>query len=266
VKYVLSCGRALGIAAILMSLCIDSASGAWNSAQTWLVGDSLTPTGTRISVGRSNVAGAGNILVGGSGGEFSIDHVSGGVGTTESFYTFCVERTEFILFSNPETVRVSSISQTSLETNYALNVKTSILYREFLRNRGTGTLFSGVYAQSYSSTSDADLVQNAIWHYQGNQVAANSLVTKVDAFYANVYLSLSAAMQSSLYGGVSILNLARDGSGIRPQGGYDSNDRRQDMLVYRQSSSPVIPEPASAVLFFSGLVGCCGFLRRRVAT
>jgi hypothetical protein len=251
----------------MLSLCIDSASGAWNSAQTWIAGDGLGPTGTRIIVDRVTINDGGgpisNISTGGSGGEFRISNVSGNLGTPSQFYTFCMQSNENIFLG--QTVRVASISQQSIEPPISLNAATSVLYREYLRSRDSNSIF-GV-SVNFTNSSGGQTVHNALWYFQSQSGGVNNaLAQAVTAFMASAaYTSLSAQQKAAQFGGVSILNLVKDGT-FNANGNYAAADRRQDMLVYRQSLTTVIPEPAAAMLFFTGLVGCCGFLRRRDAS
>lgn len=259
---------------VLLTSVSDNLEASWNAPQSWVVPNTV------IKLERKHIDATNNrILTGGLGGEFRVKHVSGSgnPGNESMFYTFCVEKTEFVnLGSN---VKVHSLSTTSIQTNFALSAVTSALYREFLRTKNTTNSFfsslgySGATYQGSTdltqpnpSANDAVDLQKAIWHFQNTlweaydpsnkyMVAGNWWKNNHNGGFATSLLPGNIAN----YGGVQIMNLADPN--LQPgQNGY----HKQDQLIYTGNSGvPAVPEPASFALFGCGLMGCCGFLRRR---
>lgn len=248
----------------MAGVCTASGQASWNSQQTWIV-PGTAGVGTVVQIDRGNIGlPAPGIYTGGLGGEFRLRHngSSPTAGLPSPFYTFCVEFNEH--FSINEGLRVASIGPMSLNTNIPLNVVTSALYREFLRVKGTSNDFFGLANTGYTSNTDAISLQKAIWYFQGNQEGltlaqanSNKFVVAGNFFLNTINLGSSTLLAGNLaqYGGVNILNLVN----------HTSSGVRQDMLVWNlnPSSSNIIPEPSSAIVFAIGLVGYAAFARRR---
>jgi hypothetical protein len=254
-------GQLLGLALAFATLFTSDVNGSWNSAQTWVVGDSLGPTGSRIIIDRNSITTgnggpASGISTGGSGGEFRVKAAPGTGGTPTEFYTFCMQANENIFLG--QTVRVASLTTQSIEPAISLAQSTSVLYREYLRTRTTGSVFGVAFS--------GQTVQNALWYFQGQTGGVNNaLAQAVTSFMGSAaFTGLSNSQKAAQFGGVRIMNLVKDGA-FSSTGNYAAGDRRQDMLVFSQSFSSVIPEPASVTMFLCGLAGFCGFLRRRKA-
>jgi len=177
------------------------------------------------------------------GGEFTIV-----VDAATSFISFCLQRTEYINFVNE--FRVDGISTYALSDPTSLggdafgrdylSPQTAFLYAQFR----LGTLTDYNYAGP-DRWKSANNLQNAIWMFEQELAMNNS----------NPYVILAKdAVDKGLWAGlgdVRVLNLS-----LR---GVESQD--QLMLVPSPTTTEV-PEPASLILFGSG-VSFAAMARRR---
>lgn len=168
------------------------------------------------------------------GGEFTIV-----VDATTSFITFCLQRTEYINFTNA--FHVDGISTFAISDPVAnggdavygrdyLSDQTAYLYTQFRAGTLNGYNYSGPnHAQS------ADQLQNAFWMFEQElpTISSNQFV-----MLANSAISLGTW---SGLGNVRVMNISLKGA--------ESQD--QLMLVPGREITAV-PEPASLVLFGSG--------------
>lgn len=219
----------------------------------------------------------------GPGGEFKLltnqadqTQINGPTNTfTEKFRTFCVQRNEFLNFSNE--FLVQSVQGVALAGGNTLKAGAGALYSQFTtvgpNGFGVQTFFSGANAVTYdtSSASDANLLQDAIWHFQGQTLSHSNDATD-NKFIAAANGALSSLGGSGsvynyggyggFYGGVNIVNLLwNENTGNRRIG-----DPAQDVLSYQPADLPrvdnPVPEPATMLLFGLGALGA-GFVRRR---
>ena len=161
------------------------------------------------------------------GGEFNM-FVNG---STQSFITFCLQRTQYIGFNQP--FRVGGV------TNYAddvggndpISLQTQWLYRKARAGTLTG------YAHTNAM---ADLLQTAIWYFENEINLSNPT--------ANNFVNMAnAAVQNGFKGApdVKVLNLF-----------YMNGAKAQDQLVLQ------VPGPAAFTLVVPGLAALV-FMRRR---
>jgi len=163
------------------------------------------------------------------GGEFNM-FVNG---STTSFITFCLQRTQYIGFNQP--FRVGSV------TNYAddpgghdlISSQTAWLYS----NARNGTL------TGYSHTQTAaNLLQNAIWYFENEITLANpnsnAFVKMANQAVANGYHGIGSVRVANLF--------------------YMNGQAAQDQLIMQ------VPGPAALTLIAPGL-GILAFMRRRRA-
>ena len=217
--------------------------------------------------------GPGNL----NGGEFKIgtnqtssggsDATTGGNYSTERFRTFCVQTGEYMNFTDE--IKITGITQSSVGNNPApLTARTSALYREFMTgyesnvssNASTRDFFGYSFAQyTYNASGtgvlDPDLLQKAIWQFQGQittetdgnnkyvkavNTKATSLGWDTDLLAQNL-----SEVHKLTYGYVSILNLV-----------YNSNNAHaQDQLYFdKPAFLSAVPEPATAGLFGLGIL------------
>jgi hypothetical protein len=168
------------------------------------------------------------------GGEFGADVV--GVGSALDFVTFCVQRSEYLNFSNE--FKVVGVTAKSEVDGISLSPKTAWLYSQF--RAGTLTGYDG-------SAAMADKLQAAIWKYQ-NQAPYAATV--------NSFTLLADAENPVGIGNVRIANLVWNTAAS----GYPVGTPAQDVLV-------IIPLPPAA---FAGLglmgVVAVGQIRRRLGS
>ena len=190
-------------------------------------------------------------------GEFKLSSAQPSSGSIENssqyavrFSTFCVQVNEF--FHDNEVLTIRDISKFSQEGKGPLSDKTAALYHAFRKN--TGNIFGQTYA---GNDNDANLLQRAIWHFQGQQgydsESNNKFVTAVNA--------LDASQLANAGAGVWILNLTRVVNG-------DHQFPAQDQLYWdgtpQLSGPPVaVPEPTMVALFLFGAVGAGWTARRK---
>lgn len=130
---------------------------------------------------------------------------------------------------------------------------TKTIYNNWLGNR--------------TNDGGANDVQQAIWKEEENRAPVNAGGSTI----ANVNALLATSPQAGL-NNIQIMNVFTFGTTNALVQAFDAKNsatwagmgRVQDQVIRLNSQVPgVIPEPASFALFACGLVGCCGFLRRR---
>ncbi|HET9361134.1 MAG TPA: hypothetical protein VFO58_15395 [Vicinamibacterales bacterium] len=167
------------------------------------------------------------------GGEFNL-FVNG---STTSFVTFCLQRTEFISYNTP--FRVGSV------TNYAddaagndpIESQTAWLYTQLRLNPNS-------IGYQHNQT-EANAFQTAIWYFENEitltnaQKLANKYIVGANQAVANGYSGI---------GNVRVVNLF-----------YMNGKAAQDQLILQ------VAEPATLTMFASGLLAF-GAFRRRFST
>jgi hypothetical protein len=260
----------------------ENAVASWQGAQTWVTAQALTPGQNVVTIARGNIGSLG-YYQSPTGGEFRMTN-AGSVGAGQQFWTFCVEAAENINIPGTYSYNVSTSSDATGAGNPGapnhLRARTAALYREFLREKDSNVA-AGLQATNrffqdtlgtvvsnadtiYNSNARAGALQDAIWHFQGytvSNVATNKYISAVNAlatvkgWAAGMLATALNPVDNAKYGDVRIMNLFNANGG-----------RVQSQLVRAfDSSSTVVPEPASVSLFLCGLAGLCGFVRRRKA-
>ena len=221
----------------------------------------------------ANPGGSGGRYDGtdGSGGAFEItpttgSHVNqnnsgyngelGGLGLTNSFYSFCIERTEFL--GSPQFTEISTsssgggISGQDQTGTDPLDARTAVLYQEFRNNGnygGVGNIGSSSVVVGKGLTSS---VQHAIWFIEGELTLAQySGDTDAVAMVAWAQAQVNAGAG---IGNVRVLRLWANHS--TTTGAYSGFG--QDVLT-------LIPLPPAAWAGLGSLacVGLFGMIRRR---
>ncbi len=212
----------------------------------------------------------------GANGEFSVDVKSSGVydGITD-FYTFCVEKNQTFVPGSEMDVVALSKSTLGLSPAPVLTKQVAWLFIEYTRVRaGLAGAIANFYRMDSAANmnSDADALQNAIWHYtapsQVALIAGNKYITLLGshAFEVN-----NLVVGANDIGGVSIMQMKTGGTWSGPSAGlgtYVGGTNRQDQLYVDLTRIPppsTVPEPASIAMWLSVAVGGMVARRRRTA-
>jgi hypothetical protein len=187
-------------------------------------------------------------------------HVVNGPGTTgggeftivqddlTSFISFCLQQTEYINFVNEFNVDAISTYAVSDPVSRGgdiygrdyLSPHTAFLYTQFRQGTLSGYDYSGLYRWN-----SADQLQNAIWMFEQEIAMQTS-----NPFVALANSAITLGNWSGL-GDVRVLNLSLNGV------------EAQDQLVLLPSREiTAVPEPASLLLFGSGVSLAAGMRRR----
>jgi hypothetical protein len=176
------------------------------------------------------------------------------------FIAFCLQETEAIVMNGVEVFQVVGIT-TWAEMEMAatggddvtlkdpVSAQTAWIYQKYLEG-DWAALGLGAYAGDAASDLRGDAVQKAIWCLEGEDPSGTSGACS----YAPAKLVMDAAeiAAPTSLGGITALNLIW----TRNAYGHLAGDPAQDIL------NP-IPEPASMLLFGSGLAGLAAMIRRR---
>lgn len=165
---------------------------------------------------------------GSPGGEFllTVSDTPGG-SPIDQFITFCVQMTQYMNFS--DTFVVNAVSTAPDDQSTDLDQRTAYLYSSFR----AGTLAG----YTPGNATSANLLQNAIWYFEGENVgnqSGNMFVQAGNDAVANGWSGL---------GNVRVLNLS-----------YLDGRPAQDQLT-------TVPEPSTLALLASGVAGL--YFRRR---
>jgi hypothetical protein len=175
---------------------------------------------------------------------------TGGVATTNTFQTFCLEMNEYVSAGGLYTADLSGAAYAGGRGGGSpdpLSVGTAWLYSQFAK----GTLQGYAYTSGEPAReASAAALQVAIWYLEEEITGSTATGSYLGS---NVYLTLVASQFGSLSNAMA--NDTSNQYGVRVLNLTAADGRHQDMLV-------ATPIPSAVWLLGAGIVGLVGLRRR----